>query len=369
MHCLGGQRGVESRELPPDRPLAAVERDQSVITAPPQRFLLRSAAAVRLHRSRSPSRFPLRSVPSAFTAYQSLKLSIEKDHPFRVTQTDGKTFQPHPKAPLRKGREGAKLRRPLSDSKESPLRVMKAASTAFSTPSYEDPTPRSSFSATLTISHPARWNLRQPRQPVKRGRPTSFPNSYDIQRIPSGVHQPPPLCCSSLAPPQTYQPHLEHQHSFSRPAVLYYQTLPSRAAGQQSGLSSDPIARLLDTVPVLGSSQKNRAPSADMSSPPTSETSSGCYLLNCSSKRTVFFSQMGLWSLLEGLVLLANGFAILNEDRFLAPRGWSFSEVSAGGRTKSLKGQLIGLIYATQYLRVPLIIFNIIIIFMKMVSR
>ncbi|MQL76878.1 hypothetical protein Taro_009295 [Colocasia esculenta] len=81
-----------------------------------------------------------------------------------------------------------------------------------------------------------------------------------------------------------------------------------------------------------------------------------------------FFSQMGLWTLLEGLVLLANGFAILNEDRFLAPRGWSFSEVSAGGRTKSLKGQLIGLIYATQYLRVPLIIFNIIIIFVKMVS-
>ncbi|KAK6928899.1 Yos1-like [Dillenia turbinata] len=30
---------------------------------------------------------------------------------------------------------------------------------------------------------------------------------------------------------------------------------------------------------------------------------------------------MGLWTLLEGFLLLANAFAILNEDRFLAPRG------------------------------------------------
>ncbi|CAA6654196.1 unnamed protein product [Spirodela intermedia] len=66
---------------------------------------------------------------------------------------------------------------------------------------------------------------------------------------------------------------------------------------------------------------------------------------------------MWFWTLLEVLVLLANALAVLNEDRFLAPRGWSFSE-----------GQLIGLIYATQYLRVPLIILNVIIIFGKLVS-
>lgn len=77
---------------------------------------------------------------------------------------------------------------------------------------------------------------------------------------------------------------------------------------------------------------------------------------------------MGLWTLLEGFLLLANALAILNEDRFLAPRGWSFSEVSGTGRAKSLKGQLIGLIYATQYLRVPLIILNVIIILVKLVS-
>ncbi|KAK3428794.1 hypothetical protein EUGRSUZ_E00256, partial [Eucalyptus grandis] len=76
---------------------------------------------------------------------------------------------------------------------------------------------------------------------------------------------------------------------------------------------------------------------------------------------------MGLWTLLEGLLLLANALAILNEDRFLAPRGWGFQEFP-GGKAKSLKGQVIGLIYATQYLRVPLIILNSICIIIKLVS-
>ncbi|XP_058099515.1 uncharacterized protein LOC131243916 isoform X1 [Magnolia sinica] len=76
---------------------------------------------------------------------------------------------------------------------------------------------------------------------------------------------------------------------------------------------------------------------------------------------------MGLWTLLEGFLLLANALAILNEDRFLAPRGWSFSEVP-GVRTKSLKGQVIGLIYATQYLRLPLMALNAITIIVMLVS-
>jgi immediate early response 3-interacting protein 1 len=77
---------------------------------------------------------------------------------------------------------------------------------------------------------------------------------------------------------------------------------------------------------------------------------------------------MGLWTLLEGFLLLANSLAILNEERFLAPRGWSFSEASTSGGAKTLKGQVIGLIYAAQYLRVPLIISNAIIILVKLVS-
>ncbi|KAK4761767.1 hypothetical protein SAY87_029651 [Trapa incisa] len=74
---------------------------------------------------------------------------------------------------------------------------------------------------------------------------------------------------------------------------------------------------------------------------------------------------MGLWTLLEGLLLIANAFSVLNEDRFLSKRGWSMQEFP-GGRTKSLKGQFIGLIYAMQYLRVPLIILNGLFIIVKM---
>ncbi|KAI3799915.1 hypothetical protein L1987_35220 [Smallanthus sonchifolius] len=76
---------------------------------------------------------------------------------------------------------------------------------------------------------------------------------------------------------------------------------------------------------------------------------------------------MGLWTLLEGCLLIANALAILNEDRFLAPRGWSFQEYS-GVKRNSLKGQIIGLIYATQYLRVLLILFNSLCIVVKLVS-
>ncbi|XLR40121.1 hypothetical protein HN51_018365 [Arachis hypogaea] len=52
--------------------------------------------------------------------------------------------------------------------------------------------------------------------------------------------------------------------------------------------------------------------------------------------------KMGLWTLLEGFLLLANALAILNEDRFLAPRGWGLSDFSSG-RTKSFKDQLIAI--------------------------
>ncbi|KAK9126932.1 hypothetical protein Scep_015778 [Stephania cephalantha] len=76
---------------------------------------------------------------------------------------------------------------------------------------------------------------------------------------------------------------------------------------------------------------------------------------------------MGLWTLLEGLLLITNSFAILNEERFLAPKGWSLSEVSVG-KVKSLKGQIMGLIYAIQYLRVPLIFVNLAFILAKLVS-
>ncbi|XP_022934956.1 protein transport protein yos1-like [Cucurbita pepo subsp. pepo] len=76
---------------------------------------------------------------------------------------------------------------------------------------------------------------------------------------------------------------------------------------------------------------------------------------------------MGFWTFLEGLLLFANAFAILNEDRFLSRRGWTLGEMSRG-RRNTLKGQVIGLIHACQFLRLPLILFNIIIIVIKLFS-
>ncbi|KAK7287462.1 hypothetical protein RIF29_00741 [Crotalaria pallida] len=76
---------------------------------------------------------------------------------------------------------------------------------------------------------------------------------------------------------------------------------------------------------------------------------------------------MGFWTLLEGLLLFANGLAILNEQRFLAPRGWIPSEMTGPGRN-SLKGQVIGLISAFQFFRLPLILCNIIVIIVKLFS-
>ena len=76
---------------------------------------------------------------------------------------------------------------------------------------------------------------------------------------------------------------------------------------------------------------------------------------------------MGFWTLLEALLLFANALAILNEDRFLARRGWTLAEISRTGRN-SLKGQIIGLIHACQFFRLPLILLNIITIVVKLVS-
>lgn len=70
---------------------------------------------------------------------------------------------------------------------------------------------------------------------------------------------------------------------------------------------------------------------------------------------------------MEGFLLFANALAILNEDRFLLQRGWTLAEVS-GPRRSSLKGQLVGLIYACQYMRLPLVLLNIVTIVVKLFS-
>lgn len=76
---------------------------------------------------------------------------------------------------------------------------------------------------------------------------------------------------------------------------------------------------------------------------------------------------MGLWTVLEWALLVANAFAILNEDRFLAPRGWGFQELSGVNRN-SLKARFIGFIYFSHYSRVLLILLNTVCIISKLVS-
>ncbi|KAG2380809.1 uncharacterized protein HKW66_Vig0201810 [Vigna angularis] len=82
---------------------------------------------------------------------------------------------------------------------------------------------------------------------------------------------------------------------------------------------------------------------------------------------SICWQKMGFWTFLEGVLLFANALAILNEERFLAPRGWTLAEMT-GPRRSSLKGQIVGLIYACQFLRLPLILFNAIFIIVKLVS-
>ncbi|XP_065853023.1 protein transport protein YOS1-like [Euphorbia lathyris] len=76
---------------------------------------------------------------------------------------------------------------------------------------------------------------------------------------------------------------------------------------------------------------------------------------------------MGFWSLMEGLLLFANALAILNEDRFLARRGLTVAELQTG-RRNSFKSQIVGLINACQFMRLPLIILNIVVIVVKLFS-
>jgi hypothetical protein len=77
---------------------------------------------------------------------------------------------------------------------------------------------------------------------------------------------------------------------------------------------------------------------------------------------------MTLWTLTQSALLAANGIAVLNEHRFLAKRGLTPAAIRDGqcGAT-SLRGQLIGVINAVSYLRMPLVALNSVVIFVKLV--
>merc|ERR1712216_962865 len=85
-------------------------------------------------------------------------------------------------------------------------------------------------------------------------------------------------------------------------------------------------------------------------------------------RRTVLLLllRMSLWTLLQSVLLVANAFAVLNEERFLEPKNLSQSAITSGYvSAHGFKGQLIGLIYAASYLRMPLLAANAIVNFVK----
>mmetsp|Transcript_19807 Transcript_19807/g.37809 ORF Transcript_19807/g.37809 Transcript_19807/m.37809 type:complete len:82 (+) Transcript_19807:208-453(+) len=77
---------------------------------------------------------------------------------------------------------------------------------------------------------------------------------------------------------------------------------------------------------------------------------------------------MTLWTMLQATVLFLNAFAILHEERFLDKYGWGPSAMLEQNQirgSKSLKSQTIGLIHAISYMRMPLVLTNSVIIFVK----
>lgn len=72
---------------------------------------------------------------------------------------------------------------------------------------------------------------------------------------------------------------------------------------------------------------------------------------------------MTLWNLVQGVLMVANGAAVLNNERFLEKHGLGFSQMS---QASSLKMSVIGGIHAVQYFRGLLMVANIVVIFVKL---
>jgi len=74
---------------------------------------------------------------------------------------------------------------------------------------------------------------------------------------------------------------------------------------------------------------------------------------------------LSLGSLLLSCILFLNGFAVLNEERFLKRVGWGYEENLS--EPPSFKKQLINLLYASRVLLTwPLLILNLLTILLKL---
>ncbi|KAJ1834363.1 hypothetical protein LPJ63_002003 [Coemansia sp. RSA 2711] len=71
----------------------------------------------------------------------------------------------------------------------------------------------------------------------------------------------------------------------------------------------------------------------------------------------------GFGTLFYVILLLLNGIAVLNEERFLARIGWARNSAELYGDTESVKAKMINLISAVRTLmRIPLIAVNVVVI-------
>eukprot|EP00192_Tetraselmis_astigmatica_P023173 CAMPEP_0117680838 /NCGR_PEP_ID=MMETSP0804-20121206/18597_1 /TAXON_ID=1074897 /ORGANISM="Tetraselmis astigmatica, Strain CCMP880" /LENGTH=75 /DNA_ID=CAMNT_0005490425 /DNA_START=301 /DNA_END=525 /DNA_ORIENTATION=- len=75
---------------------------------------------------------------------------------------------------------------------------------------------------------------------------------------------------------------------------------------------------------------------------------------------------MSLWTLLQASLMAANSFAILHNDRFLERYGWGYSSLYEKGygaaEPGTIKRSITGFLHACSYMRLPLIILNVIVV-------
>jgi len=74
---------------------------------------------------------------------------------------------------------------------------------------------------------------------------------------------------------------------------------------------------------------------------------------------------MTLWTLVQAVLMVINGVAVLNNDRFLERYGWGFSQMQ---NVNSLKMSVIGFIHAVHYFRAFLLPINVLTIIIKLLS-
>ncbi|GLE02152.1 hypothetical protein PINS_up010990 [Pythium insidiosum] len=71
-----------------------------------------------------------------------------------------------------------------------------------------------------------------------------------------------------------------------------------------------------------------------------------------------------LWGFFLSSLLLTNAVCILHEKRFLRKYGWDKVDPSQG---MTIRNQIVGFLVAVQYLRVPLIVVNALMILLQLV--